>query len=190
MRAKMTFRFCPRCRAELHARRLPEPDGPERRVCSACGFVHWRNSKPTAAGIVLDDAGRVLLGRRNIAPYKGWWDVPGGFLEPGEHPENGVRRELREETGLEVSVERLVGVYMDVYGDGADGPDGEVEPILNFYYVCRVAGGVARADDDVEALAWFAPDDLPANIAFPSSSQQALRDWRRSLAEAKEISNG
>lgn len=136
----------------------------------ACGFVAWGNSKPTAAGIVVDEAGRVLLGRRNIEPYKNWWDVPGGFLEPGEHPEAGVLREVREETGLIVAVERLVGVYMDTYG-------GEHDHILNFYYACRVTGGSACADDDVDELAWFAPADLPADTAFPSS-QAALRDWR------------
>ncbi len=166
------FLFCPYCRAELEARRIPDPNGPERRVCSACGFVQWGNSKPTAAGIVEDEAGRVLLARRVIHPFHGWWDVPGGFLEPGEHPEDGVRRELREETGLEVAVEHLVGVYMDTYGE-----DGG-EHILNFYYACGVAGGTAGANDDVGELAWFAPDAMPERIAFPSA-QIALRDWQR-----------
>jgi ADP-ribose pyrophosphatase YjhB (NUDIX family) len=173
------YRFCPVCRGELVARRIPAPDGPERRVCPACGFVQWRNSKPTAAGIVVDEEGRLLLGKRNIAPFLGWWDVPGGFLEPGEHPEDGVRRELREETGLEVEPEQMIGVYMDTYGDPGDGGnDDGGEPILNFYYRCRVVGGAPRAADDVEELAWFPPDALPARIAFPSSCA-ALRDWRK-----------
>ena len=167
------FPFCPYCRADLEARRIPAPDGPERRVCPACGFIQWGNSKPTAAGIVEDERGRVLLGRRNITPYNGWWDVPGGFLEPGEHPEDGARRELREETGLEVEIERLIGVYMDTYGE-----DGAGDHILNFYYLCRTAGGTLRPDDDLSHLEWFAPADLPGRIAFPSS-QRAIQDWRR-----------
>jgi 8-oxo-dGTP diphosphatase len=164
------YRYCPYCRAELQTRRIPSPEGPERRVCGACGFVHWGNSRPTAAAILLDAEDRLLLGRRAIAPFRGWWDIPGGFLEPGEHPEDGVRREMREETGLEVAVERLVGDYMDTYGEGSD------IHTLNFYYQCRVLGGQPSADDDVEALAWFSVDALPAEIAFPSA-QQALRDW-------------
>lgn len=167
------FVFCPYCRADLEARRIPAPDGLERRVCAACGFIQWGNSKPTAAAIVEDARGRVLLGRRCIDPYNGWWDIPGGFLEPGEHPEDGARRELREETGLEIAIERLVGVYMDVYGETGTG-----EHILNFYYLCRVAGGTPRPDDDVSHLEWFAPEDLPEQIAFPSG-QQALETWRR-----------
>jgi ADP-ribose pyrophosphatase YjhB (NUDIX family) len=176
------YPYCPYCRADLETRRVPADGGPERRVCVVCGFVQWGNSKPTAAGIVVDEHGRLLLARRNIEPFRGWWDVPGGFLEAGEHPEAGVVRELREETGLEVIVERLIGVYMDTYGDpksaASAGFGGAGEHTLNFYYACRVAGGTARADDDVDDLAWFNLDELPERIAFPSSDE-ALRDWRR-----------
>jgi ADP-ribose pyrophosphatase YjhB (NUDIX family) len=167
------FRYCPYCRADLQTRRIPASEGPERRVCAVCGFIEWGNSKPTAAGIVEDEAGRVLLGRRTIAPFHGWWDVPGGFLEAGEHPEAGVRRELREETGLAVRVERLLGVYMGTYGE-----DGAGEHLLNFYYICRVENGVLRPDDDLGELAWFAPDAIPERVAF-ASSRRALADWRR-----------
>lgn len=169
------YRFCPDCGAELETRRIPAPDGPERRVCSACGFIQWGNSKPTSAGIVIGPDGRLLLGRRAIEPYRGWWDVPGGFLEAGEHPEDGVRRELREETGLEVVVVRLVGVYMDTYATTGD-------DTLNFYYLCRSDGAQAgKAEDDIETLAWFSPEALPEQIAFPSA-QAALRDWREQEA--------
>ncbi len=166
------FLFCPYCRAELETRRIPDPDGPERRVCADCGFVHWGNSKPTAGGVVVDDAGRVLLARRAVEPFLHWWDIPGGFLEPGEHPEDGVRRELREETGLEIDVERLIGVYMDEYAYGEGGHT------LNFHYLCRVAGGAPAAADDVEELAWFPADGLPEQVAF-QNTKDALRDWRR-----------
>lgn len=164
------FRYCPFCRADLQTRRIPEPDGPERRVCGACGFVDWNNSKPSASGIVEDHKGRVLLARRVIEPARGCWDVPGGFLEPGEHPEQGVVRELREETGLAVQVERLVGVYMDIYGSGA-------VHTLNFYYLCRARGGTPLGADDVGEVAWFAAEDLPDNLAF-QNTRDALRDWQ------------
>jgi ADP-ribose pyrophosphatase YjhB (NUDIX family) len=131
---------------------------------------HFLNSKPCAGGLVVRD-GRLLLVRRAFEPFKGWWDVPGGFLEAGEHPVDGVVRELREETGLEVRPGDLFGIYMDRYG--ADG-----HPTLNVYYRCEVVGGAERAGDDAAELGWFAPDALPDRIAF-ENGRQIIADWRR-----------
>src|SRR5690348_1512777 len=121
------YRYCPQCAAELATRRIPANDGPERRGCSVCGVIQWGNSKPNASAIIVDERGWVLLARRGIEPYLGMWDVPGGFLEAGEHPEDGVRREMAEETGLDVTITRLIGVYMDVYGPSPS------EDTLNLY---------------------------------------------------------
>jgi 8-oxo-dGTP diphosphatase len=109
-----------------------------------------------------------MLTRRARPPHEGWWDLPGGFLEPGEHPEAGVVRELREETGLEVRPLRLIGIYMDVYGEDGD-------PTMSLTYECAVVGGQPRADDDVLEIGWFGPDDLPP-IAF-EHAQRVLADW-------------
>jgi 8-oxo-dGTP diphosphatase len=116
----------------------------------------------------------VLLGRRAREPEQGLWDLPGGFLEPGETPEQCVRRELREETGLEVEVGRYVGSFSDVYGDGGD-------TTLNIVFECRALGGREAAADDVSELRWFAPGQLPARgeIAF-ENGPQALDRWLRS----------
>lgn len=167
------YQHCPRCRADLETRRIPAPDGPERRVCAVCGFIYWNNSRPTAGGVIEDESGRVLLARRAIAPSLGLWDLPGGFLEPGEHPEDGARRELLEETGLEVELIGLLGFYMDQYGDDPH------ERTLNIFYRCRAVGGQAQAADDVSELGWFAPDDLPEPLAF-QNVYEALADWRKS----------
>ena len=168
------YRYCPRCATPLVARAIPAPDGPERRVCPACAFIQWGNSKASASAIVDGEGGRILLSRRAEAPFQGLWDIPGGFLESGEHPEDGVRREITEETGLTVVVVRLIGVYMDTYGPPP------AEDTLNFYYVCRVTSGLdaMEARDDVSELAWFDPRDLPAPIAF-ANANAALRDWLR-----------
>jgi ADP-ribose pyrophosphatase YjhB (NUDIX family) len=147
-------------------------------MCDSCGFLYWNNSRPTAGAVVEDASGRVLLGRRGIEPSKGLWDLPGGFLEPGEHPEAGMKRELWEETGLLVDPVKLLGFYMDQYGDDPH------EHTLNIFYLCRVMGGEAQASDDMAELGWFAPDALPTNpeLAFQNVIK-ALRDW-------KEIKNG
>lgn len=158
----------------MEARRIPADDGPERRVCSVCGFIQWGNSKATASGIVVDEAHKILLTRRAIEPFYGMWDVPGGFLEEGEHPEQGVTRELREETGLKVETVRLVGVYMDRYGPGT-----QAEHTLNLYYVCRIIGTqrIPVAADDALEVAWFPPQEAPSDIAF-QNAREALRDFR------------
>ncbi|HZQ97346.1 MAG TPA: NUDIX hydrolase [Chloroflexota bacterium] len=141
----------------------------DRYRCTRCARRHYVNSKPCAGALVVRD-GRVLLVKRAFEPFKGWWDVPGGFLNAGEHPEEGVRRELREETGLEVEPRRLVGIYMDTYGDDGD-------PTLNIYYECAVVGGEPRPADDALEIGWFAPDALPEQVAF-ANAHALLRDWR------------
>jgi ADP-ribose pyrophosphatase YjhB (NUDIX family) len=122
---------------------------------------------------VLDEAGRVLLGRRGIEPFRGLWDTPGGFVEPGESLEEAVRRELREETGVEIAVGRLIATIPDFYGEG-DGAD----PTLNAFYECTIAAGVPLADDDVAELQWFEPDALPPpeQLAF-ACVRSALGQW-------------
>src|SRR5439155_26143560 len=143
------WRSCPRCRSDLER-------GDGRVECPACGFVVYANSAPTACAVCLDGDGRVLLGRRAHEPYRGRWDIPGGFLEEDEHPLDCLRRELREETGLDVEPGEFFGVWMDRYGPG------ENEPVtLNLYWTARVTGGEAKAADDVAELRWFEPDELP-----------------------------
>ena len=121
--------------------------------------------------------GRVLLARRAIEPFKDCWDIPGGFLHEDEHPEDGVRREVLEETGLRVRLTGLLGIYMDRYGsDDAD------EWTLNIYYLAEpLDDAEPRAADDASELAWFAPDELPATMAF-KHEHQVLADWRARVA--------
>jgi ADP-ribose pyrophosphatase YjhB (NUDIX family) len=114
----------------------------------------------------------VLLGRRGVEPFLGLWDTPGGFVEPGESLEECVRRELREEAGVEVAVGRLVATVPDTYG-----PTGDAT--VNAFYECRLLSGEPRPDDDVAELRWFEPEALPApdELAF-DCVRRALAAWR------------
>ena len=106
------FRFCPRCATTLVERTdSPAEGGRLRRVCpdDACGFVHWNNPLPVVAAIV-EYEGKILLAR-NAAWGEGVFALITGFLEQGETPEEGVAREVLEETSLHVRETALIGVY-------------------------------------------------------------------------------
>jgi 8-oxo-dGTP diphosphatase len=144
------WRFCPRCREALVHENGVRVD------CRACGFVAYANPDPTACAVCVDDAGRILLARRAGPPFQRAWDLPGGFVDVDEHPLDTVRRELREETGLEVEPAKFLGVWMDRYSEDESGPS-----TLNLYWRARVTGGDPQAADDVSELRWFAPHELP-----------------------------
>ena len=158
------------------ARAAARRSRPSRRVsCPSCGFVAYANPAPTACALVSDDRGRLLLARRAHDPYAGYWDLPGGFVEEGEHPLDALRRELREETGLEIEPIDLLGIWTDVYGN-----EPGAQWTLNLYWTARVVGGEERPDDDVAELRWFGRDELPppADLAFRNVAP-VLEAWRR-----------
>ncbi|HEX4746282.1 MAG TPA: NUDIX hydrolase [Gaiellaceae bacterium] len=158
-------RFCSACGAELPSR--PPV------TCSSCGTQHWLNPWPCANGIVVD-AGRVLLGRRAHAPWYGLWGAPGGFCEFGEHPAETVVREVREEIGCDVEVADYLGTWIDVYADDPAEPDAGV---INVAYYCATLTSDSPAHPDpaeVSELAWFAWDELPAELAPPGTLEAVL----------------
>lgn len=161
------WNHCPRCGSGV------EPAGTRVR-CDACGLVAYAHSDPTACALVLDDEGRVLLARRAREPRARTWDLPGGFLDEGEDPLDGLRRELLEETGLEVEPVAFAGVWADRYGDGENAPW-----TLNLFWTARIVSGEPRPADDVSELAWFPLDALPPadELAFPNV-EKALRSLR------------
>jgi ADP-ribose pyrophosphatase YjhB (NUDIX family) len=165
------WRFCPICGSEIAV-----ADG-RRAECPECGFRVWASSKPTACAVVVDDEGRVLLARRAGEVFHGYWDLPGGFLDEGEHPLDALRRELREETALEIEPGQFIGIWMDRYGD-----DKDAHATLNLYWTARVVDGEATAGDDVSELAWFRSDELPAPSELAFHIAQVLETWRQQHA--------
>jgi len=118
-------------------------------------------------GIVPYEGGIVLI-RRGREPFKGRLALPGGFVECGETVEEAVVREVREETGLRVRPERLVGVYSDPDRD----PRGHVVSVC---FLCRVEGGELRAGSDAADVEVVDPGELsPEDLAF--DHYKMLRD--------------
>jgi 8-oxo-dGTP diphosphatase len=112
-------------------------------------------------GALIFERGNILLVERAKEPLKGWWSLPGGILETGEKLQDGIRREVREETGLEVDPYSLFEVFERIM------PDAEGSPEYHYVlidYLCRPTGGHLEAASDVSRAAWV--------------PEQKLRDYR------------
>jgi 8-oxo-dGTP pyrophosphatase MutT (NUDIX family) len=110
----------------------------------------------TAAGVVLDADGRVLLGRRSDT---GNWGLPGGIIDPGEEPADAAVREIYEETGVIAVPELLVAVNVSGV---VTYPNGDVVQYLEVLFRCRATGGTARVNDSESVeVSWHGLDDLP-----------------------------
>ena len=115
------------------------------------------------SAIVRDAAGHVLLIRRGD---NGRWALPGGMMEPGERIADCAVRETREETGVEVEVVRLVGIYSDPAPGHVVLDNGDELYVVIASFECRVVGGAPRPDGDESLeVAYFPPDELPPSVA-------------------------
>ena len=151
------WRHCPRCGG-------PVEPADVRAECAACGYVAYASPAPAASALCVDEDGRILLTRRAWEPYAGMWDIPGGFVDEEEHPLDALRRELVEETGLEVEPTEWFGAFMLPYGEGPG-----TRWVLNLIWLARVVGGKPQAADDVSELRWFSCEELPPleEVAMP-----------------------
>jgi len=111
---------------------------------------------PGVSAVVFDDEGRVLLGQRADNHR---WALISGIPDPGEQPARAIAREVEEETGVRVTVERMVAVRS---GRQVTFPNGDNCQFMDLCFRCRALGGEARVNDDESlAVGWFALDDLP-----------------------------
>ncbi|HEX2907824.1 MAG TPA: NUDIX hydrolase [Phototrophicaceae bacterium] len=158
-----TAHFCPMCGTHLEWR---ERTGALRPVCPKCDHTVYFDPKVAVVVLVIQ-AERVLLVQRANDPKKGYWTLPGGFVEAGEDPRAAACREAVEETCLAVAVDRLLGVYYTANDGGlAD---------MVIAYAASVTGGNLTAADDAEAAGWFSRDHIPPLAFLPT--EQIVREW-------------
>jgi len=153
--------------------RVPEGDDRERAVCNRCGFIRYDNPR-IVVGSVATWEGKVLLCRRAIEPRRGYWTLPAGYLEQNEAPEEGARREAREEARAELVIRDLLAVYT-------------VRRLsqIQLMYRASLASPDIAAGPESEAVGLFDWDEIPEDeIAFPTVLW-ALACFRR--AEGSEV---
>ncbi len=153
--------YCSQCGQLMRSRMR---FGRKRPVCPSCERVHFENPK-VATGVVAERRGRIVLTRRGHDPMLGRWSFPSGFVDAGEMVEEAAAREVEEETGLVVSITRLLGVY------SARG-----ERTVFVAYAGVITSGVLRAGEEALEVAYFPPDQLP-ELAFPHDSS-IISAWR------------
>jgi ADP-ribose pyrophosphatase YjhB (NUDIX family) len=159
------FRFCPLCGGQFESRLLKAGE-PERLVCTRCGFVFYLDPKVAVGTIIRDDAGDLVLVRRAIEPGYGKWVFPGGFVDRGEEVQVAAIREAREETGLEIRIDRLINVYSY---------SGRVPVII--VYAATMTGGCLGCDEESLEARFFAPDAIPWDELAFRSTHEALREF-------------
>ncbi len=160
------FVYCPFCATPL--KKVSGPRG-TRNKCPSCGFTQYKNPIPSVGAIAVKD-GKVLLIQRGVEPAKGAWVFPTGFIDEGESPPEACLRELKEETGLEGRIVRIIEAYAeeaDLYGH-----------ILVIMYLVEVVGGELKPGDDAADARFFSPHELPDLLfnCFKDSMARVLEE--------------
>ena len=161
------YKFCPACATPLALLEQLEDGGPKARLrCVACGWTHWNNPTPVLAAVVecTDQQGHLLLARNAAWPGRRFALIT-GFMEAGETPEQGIAREVAEETSLQVTALKLIGVY-DFQ---------RMNQVIIAYHA--QAHGTVQLSPELAEYKMFAPADV---VCWPAGTGYALADWLRS----------
>ena len=154
------IKFCYRCGSPLGSEGV---HGRTRPVCPSCGLIVFVDPKVVVAVLIAVDS-RLVLIRRAIEPGIGLWSFPSGYVDRGEPLESAAAREVKEESGLDVELTGLVGLY-----------SGDDDPVVLAVYTGEVRGGELSAGDETDDVGLFDPDALP-ELAFPRD-HGIIRDW-------------
>ena len=153
--------FCAGCGTRLVVR---EHEGRARPVCPQCGRVVYYDPK-LAAACVIERDGRTLMVKRAVQTGYGLWSMPGGYVDRGEPVETAAAREVEEEAGLLVEIDRLIGLFSDAGN-----------PVVVAAYAAIEVGGTLAPGPESLDVGFFGLDDLPP-LAFPRD-EQILRHWQ------------
>jgi ADP-ribose pyrophosphatase YjhB (NUDIX family) len=148
------YKFCPKCGHHLSQKKI---EGLFRLQCKSCDFIFYQNPIPAVAAILIKD-NKILLVKRKYEPRAGAWCLPAGFLEFSESMEEGLVREVKEETNLDIRVIELFQVC-----NARDDPRSQIVLIV---YKGKILDGELNPGDDAMDAKFFPLNHLPKDIAF------------------------
>ena len=152
------IKYCLRCKSALKKSKKTVL------VCATCDFHYYIDPQPTNAAILTNKNGEILLIKRKADPKPGWWDLPGGFIDPGETIEESMMREIKEELKIEIDDLKYIDSTADFYLY-----DDFNHPTICAIFTGKINDQIIRPSDDAEEARFFAPDKIPfEKIAFPS----------------------
>ena len=167
----LDYKFCPNCAEGLQWVSQAEDGGDKQRLrCVACNWTHWNNPTPVLAGVV-EYQGKILLARNAAWTAKAYALIT-GFMEAGETPEGCIAREIKEETNLDTTALKLIGVY-DFQ---------RMNQIIIAYHA--VAEGEVSLSPELVDYKLYAPQDVKC---WPSGTGYALADWLKSQGHTPEF---
>ena len=158
------MKYCSECAAPLSFR-IPEGDHLPRAVCDSCGTIHYENPK-LVAGAIVESEGRILLCRRAIAPRRGFWTAPAGFMENNETTADAAIRETWEEAGARIELGPLFSMV--------DLP--RISQVHLFFLATLVGNHFAAGTESLE-VRLFAEEEIPWDEVVFRSTKQSLRHY-------------
>lgn len=158
------YQYCPTCKTKLKRKLI---DGRARFFCPACNFIFWDNPKPVVS-ILLHDGKKVLMLQRANEPLKGYWCLPGGYIDYGETPREAIIRETKEEVSIKLTeVGRLIGVYrIDNDPRGVN---------IDIIYEGEMKSKAMNLSEEHGKYKFFSAKSLPKKIAY--KHREAIEDW-------------
>ena len=164
------MRYCSRCGKQI-SEQLPT-------VCNHCETPFWKNPRCCAGAVILKD-NSILLAKRAVEPWCGYWDIPGGYCEAYETPKQCAIRETYEETGIKIKNVEFWGIWNEPasnedYGDN-----------ICIYYKAIPAEEIdgQAHDEEMNEISWFPYDNLPDKIAFPGHIPKVLALWKKEYGD-------
>lgn len=160
------FKFCPNCKNKLKkiSNRLID--------CPSCGFHFYFNPAVSNAVILENNQKKILLVKRKFPPKKGFWDLPGGFIEFKETIENSIKREIKEELNINLSQLKYFASYIDRYFY-----KGFNYHTLCFVFVGKIKNQIPYPGDDAAELRFFKKEEIPFKKLAFTGIKNALKDY-------------
>jgi len=140
------YQFCPKCKNKLEQKSI------QLLFCESCNRNLYLSPKPCVTAIIRRN-GKILFSQRAREPYKGQWDLPGGFVDYTDNLEEALARELKEELGVELVSAKYIESRSGVYNW-----EGYTQVVLPTFFECRISGE-PKPSDDVAAIEWHDPKD-------------------------------